>query len=81
MEDYPETLTISAGPDMIISEEMESRLGEYQRTNGSRNGRPEWKQKELGENSLYFDCNGYWFIWPEDKQDLGGFQLREKGKN
>ena len=38
-------------------------------------------QKEGGKNSFYFDCNGYWFIWPEDQKDLGGFQLREKGKN
>ena len=38
-------------------------------------------QKEGGKNSVYFDCNGYWFIWPEDQKDLGGFQLREKGKN
>jgi len=80
-EDYPETMTISASPDSIISEEMENRLGVYQRTNSTRNGRPEWEQKGGGNNSLYFDCNGYWFIWPENQKDLGGFQLREKGKS
>jgi len=82
-EDYPETLKISSSPDVsnsLISSEMENRMGVYQRTNSTRNGRPEWEQKEGGNNSVYFDCNGYWFIWPEDKKDLGGFQLREKGK-
>jgi len=80
-EDYPETLTISVSPDSMINEEMANRLGVYQRTNSTRNGRPEWEQKEGGKNSVYFDCNGYWFIWPEDEKDLGGFQLREKGKS
>jgi len=79
-EDYPETVKISVSPDSMMKEEMENRLGVYQRTNSTRNGRPEWRQKEGGKNSLYFDCNGYWFIWPEDQKDLGGFQLREKGK-
>ena len=43
-EDYPETMTISASPDSMINEEMENRLGVYQRTNSTRNGRPEWEQ-------------------------------------
>jgi len=80
-EDYPETLRISVGANSTTNKAMENRLGVYQRTNSTRNGRPEWEQKEGGKNSLYFDCNGYWFIWPEDQKDLGGFQLREKGKS
>ena len=43
-EGYPETMTISVSPDSMISEEMENRLGVYQRTNSTRNGRPEWEQ-------------------------------------
>ena len=90
-EGYPETLTISASSNSTISEEMANRLGMYKMTKVTRNGRPEWEQQKSNltgktlaknkTNSLYFDCNGYWFIWPEDKQDLGGFQLREKGKD
>merc|ERR1712113_1076699 len=77
-EGYPETLTISASPNTTIPEEMANRLGMYKMTKATRNGRPEWEQQKT--NSLYFDCNGYWFIWPEEKKDLGGFQLRQKGK-
>ena len=51
-EDYPETMTISASPDSIISEEMENRLGVYQRTNSTRNGRPEWEQVANQKNWL-----------------------------
>jgi len=81
-ENYPdETVKISASPDSMMKEEMENRLGVYQRTNMTRNGRPVWKQKEGGKNYLFVDCNGHWFIWPEDQKDLGGFQLREKGKS
>ena len=43
-EDYPETVKISVGPDSMMKEEMENRLGVYQRTNSTRNGRPEWRQ-------------------------------------
>ena len=90
-EGYPETLTISASPNTTIPEEMANRLGMYKMTKVTRNGRPEWEQQKSNltgntlakskTNSLYFDCNGYWFIWPEEKKDLGGFQLRQKGKN
>merc|ERR1712209_109905 len=89
-EGYPETLTISASSNSTISEEMANRLGMYKMTKVTRNGRPEWEQQKSNltgntlakskTNSLYFDCNGYWFIWPEEKKDLGGFQLRQKGK-
>ena len=50
IEDYPETLTISVSPDVsnsMISSEIENRLGVYQKTNSTRNGRPEWEQKEV----------------------------------
>ena len=70
---------------------MANRLGMYKMTKVTRNGRPEWEQQKSNltgntlakskTNTLYFDCNGYWFIWPEEKKDLGGFQLRQKGKN
>ena len=52
-EDYPETLTISAGPGSIMNEEMEARLGVYQRTNSTRNGRPEWEQVKNLTNKLF----------------------------
>jgi len=89
-EGYPEILTISASTNTTISEAMANRMGMYKMTKVTRNGRPEWEQQESNltgntlakskTNSLYFDCNGYWFIWPEEKKDLGGFQLRQKGK-
>ena len=50
----------------------------YVKTNDTRNGRAEWSQEDGARNSLYFDCNGYWFIWPEDEKDLEGFQLKAK---
>ena len=54
--------------------EMATRLGEYRATNKTRNNQTQWLQ-EGGKHSLYYNCNGYWFIWPESETDLGGFQL------
>ena len=58
IEDYPKTLTISIRPDMsnsMISSEMKNRMGVYHRTNSTRNGRPEWEQKEVYKYAYQFE--------------------------
>merc|ERR1712080_262470 len=58
---------------------LHSRLGVYRRNQSStRNGFPVWSQ-DTGDCTLYRDCAGFWFLWPEDETDLSGLHVEEQG--